>query len=126
MPWFCQRLRSFLLTVLPTNTHTHPHRLRHAGANPDAAGKFGITPLAAAVMGTHSGVMEALLGTGSVNVNAADRHGATPLHIAAFRGNVTTTRRLINRSALALALVCVGGECGGSVIGCFFGSHFFF
>jgi ankyrin repeat protein len=67
-----------------------------AGADKDAPGDAGLTPLMYAVMTAGEPVMQALLRAGA-NVNAANPDGVTALHIASF--DARKTRLLIDAGA---------------------------
>ena len=68
--------------------------LLEAGANVNAAGRGGSTPLYWAARNGHKAVVKALLLAGA-DVNAATKRGKTPLHRAASKGHETVVMVLL-------------------------------
>jgi ankyrin repeat protein len=71
-----------------------------SGADKDAPGEGGLTPLMYSIVTAGTPVMKALLDAGA-NVNAATPDGVTALHIAAF--DLARTRLLLDHGANAKA-----------------------
>ncbi len=71
--------------------------LAAAGADFNAANRFGVTPLMYAVL-AGSGQVKTLLAAGA-NVNAADDQGHTPLMIAAYDGKLDVVELLLRSGA---------------------------
>lgn len=69
------------------------------GANVDAAGKYGRTPLHQTVLHPYRDEMRRFLLDNGADVNAKDLAGYTPLHRAVCRGNVTAVRMLLEYGA---------------------------
>lgn len=70
------------------------------GADPDASGGDGSTPLRCAVMAGNHDAVGALLAAGA-DPNASDFAGNTPLHYAAVLGDAETTGLLLDAGAYA-------------------------
>jgi ankyrin repeat protein len=68
------------------------------GADVNARGVDGTSPLHHAVSSDHLDVADLLLKAGA-NVTAADRYGVTPLSLAALNGNASMIRRLLDAGA---------------------------
>ena len=76
-------------------------KLLQAGAQPDAANRYGMTPLALAAGGGHAAVVKLLI-EGGATVRAADaalRDGQTTLMLAARAGNVEAIEALLAHGA---------------------------
>jgi ankyrin repeat protein len=73
------------------------------GADPDARGPRGITPLMAAAYHGYLGVARALIAAGA-DVNAADRDGTRPLSASMLTGKHAVSRLLIDHGADVEAL----------------------
>ncbi|KAL3495899.1 purine and uridine phosphorylase [Aspergillus germanicus] len=74
-------------------------RLLEQGAPPDTADCDSRTPLHYAAFGHRESIVEALLQTDSVNVNAINLEGETPLLEAVRTGDSTIVRLLLNKGA---------------------------
>ena len=73
--------------------------LLDAGADVNARGDFGWTPLhRAAVVNTNPAKVAALLDAGA-NLETRGENGMTPLHRAAFRGNPAVVEALLDAGA---------------------------
>jgi len=75
--------------------------LHDHGADPNARGRDGETPLHTAIISDHSPdhrVLRALLETGA-DVNAGNNYGDTPLHRAAYLGTTDKVRFLVSNKA---------------------------
>lgn len=72
--------------------------LLERGADIEAEGLHGTTPLMAAVQQGHATLAEALL-TAGANVNYRNKHGRTPLHAAASGEKSTFVRLLLENGA---------------------------
>jgi cytohesin len=75
--------------------------LKDHGANPNARGRNGETPLHVAIISDHSSdhrLLLTLLKIGA-DVNAGNDYGDTPLHQAAYLGNTETVRFLLKNKA---------------------------
>src|SRR6185369_17115793 len=68
------------------------------GADVNARGVDGTSPLHHAVSSDHLDVADLLLKAGAA-VSAADRYGVTPLSLAALNGNASMIRRLLDAGA---------------------------
>jgi uncharacterized protein len=73
-------------------------RLIKAGANVNAANRYGVTPIALACESASGAVMEQLVKAG-VNPNATGPLGETALHTCAHTGNVDGAKALLARGA---------------------------
>ncbi len=71
--------------------------LAAAGADFNAANRFGVTPLMYAVL-AGPGQVKTLLAAGA-NVNAADDNGRTPLMLAAYEGKLDVVKLLVQAGA---------------------------
>jgi ankyrin repeat protein len=69
------------------------------GAYCKSRSKEGWTPLMSACYNGHHKVAKILIAYG-LDINAANVHGFTALHIAAWKGSVTTVELLIKEGAL--------------------------
>jgi len=72
--------------------------LLERGANPNAKGHAGYTPLHLAAFKGHVEIVKLLLERGA-NPNAEDNNGETPLHLAAQEGRVEIVKLLLERGA---------------------------
>jgi ankyrin repeat protein len=68
------------------------------GAEIDARGENGETPLILAILGGHADVTELLIGLGA-DVMARNARGLTPLHAAAYSGSAELARLLLDHGA---------------------------
>ncbi|XXG99626.1 hypothetical protein Hte_005967 [Hypoxylon texense] len=64
-----------------------------------ATDEQGRTPLHQAVIGGESSIITLLLGKDGININAKDRHGCTPLVLAARAGLIHVVRTLVDNHA---------------------------
>ncbi len=71
------------------------------GADVNANDMLGASPLLRAVEREFTDVTQRLLAEASLNINAADRNGMTPLHMAAAVGNEKLATVLLAHGALA-------------------------
>lgn len=74
-----------------------------SGAATDVADEWGATPVHRAVLRGHRDVAERLLDTGIADVNAEDRQGERPLHIASERGDYALAKLLLEHGGSATA-----------------------
>jgi len=72
--------------------------LLHAGANPKAGNRYGITPLSEACLNGSAAVIEMLLKAGA-DPNAPHTEGETPLMTAARTGNPDAVKVLLDHGA---------------------------
>ncbi len=70
-------------------------RLLTRGASANTSDIEGISPLHAAAVGGHAGVVEALLGAGLEPNTPPDVDGYTPLHAAVVGGNTNVVEALL-------------------------------
>lgn len=77
--------------------------LLRAGANPNAAGIGGVTPLYLAASEGRVDVMRMLISAGADVNQAASRYGETPLMVVAVRGHYDAARMLLEAGADASA-----------------------
>jgi ankyrin repeat protein len=68
------------------------------GAEIDARGENGETPLILAILEDHAGVVDLLIEQGA-NVMARNERGLTPLHAAAYSGDAEVARVLLDHGA---------------------------
>ena len=73
-------------------------RCLRAGADPDARGRYGNTPLHHAALGGHAAAIAALLEAGA-DPDARAWNGATPLHDAAGDGDAAAIVALLEAGA---------------------------
>jgi hypothetical protein len=79
-----------------------------ANADPDARDEQRYTPLHLAALNGHADVVELLIGTGRVDVNAQTAEGLTPLHAALAGGFARCGELLIDAGAKGAALDGLG------------------
>ena len=74
-----------------------------AGADPNTrGGPFNYTCLMAAARRNHSGVVELLLSTQGIQVNAKDEHGSTALHWACGFGSLASLALIVKSPGVQL------------------------
>ena len=74
-------------------------RLLDHGAEVNRADIYGWTPLMRAAFEKRSGVVSALLGSPSLDLDARNEVGATALHLAAFSGSAEIVEALVSRGS---------------------------
>jgi hypothetical protein len=74
-------------------------RLLREGVDPDVRNTRGVTPLWQAASRGHTAVVEALLGSGAVDVNSRSETGRTPLFWSAVDGHFKVVQLLLNNGA---------------------------
>jgi Ankyrin repeats (3 copies) len=75
--------------------HNVVKRLLEAGADPNYANQYGITPLIVATIHDHINLIDLLIGAKAL-VNKADKEGKTPLMWAAEKGNIRAFTHLMS------------------------------
>lgn len=101
-----------LLYVLKRNKYPDEmlKELLRQGANPNLADDFGMTPLISALQNDHDkNVIELLLASGA-DINAQDRGGYAPIHIALARGDLEILRLMEHYEPNYLARDYDGGN----------------
>ena len=74
-----------------------------AGADPNArGGLFNRTCLMRAASGNHNGVVELLLSTQGIQVNAKDEDGTTALHLACDSGSLASLALIVSSPGVLL------------------------
>ena len=81
-------------------------RLVRAGAEVNAAGRYGYTPLHDAAENGHAEAVEALARAGA-EVSAVDEYGRTPLHWAASYGHAEAVEALALILCISSADACI-------------------
>ena len=66
-----------------------------AGADINAADKFGFTALHLAIKAKNSAVANKIMAVDGVDINAKTKKGFTPLHLAAWKGDLNMVQKLI-------------------------------
>ena len=75
--------------------HNVVKRLLEAGADPNYANQYGITPLIVATIHDHINLIDLIIGAKAL-VNKADKEGKTPLMWAAEKGNIRAFKHLMS------------------------------